>query len=41
MFEEVGVGGNRDVRWHDGVELKVGCEGGGAFDAIGEQRAES
>ena len=40
MLEENGVGGNRDVRWRGGVELKVECAGGAAFDDIGEPRAE-
>lgn len=40
LLEENGVGGNRDVRWRGGVELKVGCEGGAAFEDLGAQRAE-
>lgn len=40
LLEEDGVGGNRDVRWHDGVEVKVGCEGGAVFDDVGEECAE-
>ena len=40
LCEEDGVGGNREVRWRAGVELKVGCEGGAAFDDLGAQRAE-
>ena len=40
LCEQDGVGGNREVRWRGGVELKVGCEGGAAFDDLGAQRAE-
>ena len=40
LFKEDGVGGNRDMRWQDGIELKVGREGGAVFDDVGEERAE-